>query len=452
MSLNQSEPTARERVPTQSPTTAKPSREPTPPPSGTPTKRPTNAPSKKPTYSPLPYGDFRREFWCGLDWFDAGNNCAQKCPSGDDADCPGDLLCMSGVASCKNEMGFGAYGPENGINITTTVPPVAGGEDDQGEDAGLQGTSSTVAAATTTALIFVNTGDATRPAEGMAGDDAAKTTTAATENGQTTTIAGSTEVPATLPPLEGPYTDEMVRIVLYGIEAIDTAALNRWSTLTANYFERFFNDYDEEDDVIRSNITDMFIELSNVNQEVPPDHDFNPLNDPSKKRNLRQVRRVQVETDTRNAQTMITFDQTSTFRSYLDVLNEDPQLITRRPLETPVYRAEYVTYLRSVDFDTYGNLTFVSHMLYTDFPTPAPSLSPTPEPSLSPVEPGQPTLPPNTDAPTTAAPETDAPTFEASWDMSCNLCKPGQYGVNADIIWDGKVSSCVDICECSLLF
>lgn len=459
----QAEPTARERVPTQKPTTAKPSREPTPPPSGTPTPKPSNAPSKKPTYAPLPYGDFRREFWCGLDWFDAGNNCAQKCPSGDDADCPGDLLCMSGVASCKNEMGFGAYGPEHGINFTATVPPTADVENDQGgNEDGLSGTNSTVAgeefestvstvAATTTELIFVNTSDATRPAsDGLVGDGGSTTSTISPENEVVTTIAASTEVPATLPPVEGPYTDELVRIILYGIDALDTAALNRWSTVTANYFERFFNDYEEGDDVIRSNITDMFIEISSVDQQVPPAHDFNPtLTDSQKRRNLRQARRVQVETDSQHSETMITFDQTSSFRSYLDVLNDDPQLITRRPLETPVYRAEYVTYLRSLDFETYGNLTFVSHILYTDFPTPAPSLSPTPEPSLSPVVPGEPTLPPNTDAPTAAAADTEEPTLQASSEIVCNLCKPGQYGVNANVIWNGEVSSCVDICECA---
>ena len=62
-----------------------------------------------------------------------------------------------------------------------------------------------------------------------------------------------------------------------------------------------------------------------------------------------------------------------------------------------------------------------------------------------------PTMPPNTDEPTTAAPVTDEPTFQASSDVVCNLCKPGQYGVNADIIWDGKVSSCVDICKSLLI-
>ena len=367
---------------------------------------------------------------------------------------------MSGVANCKREMGLGAYGPEVGINVTTTVAPVVVEDGEEAEEgAGLEEsgtTTSTVAAvtttevaATTTELIFVNTGDATRPAtDGATGEDEEVTT--ATETG--TTVVATTEVTVPPPPMEGPFTDEMVRIILYGISSLDSAALNRWSTLTANYFEQFFNGYEGEDDVIRSNITDMSIEISNVEQDIPPVHDFNPLTNPSEKSNLRRARRVQVEADFQNAQTMIMFDQTSTYRSYLNVLNDDPQLITRRPLETPEYRAEYVTYLRSVDFDVYGNLTFVSHMLYTDFPTPAPSLSPTPEPSSSPVEPGEPTLPPNTDAPTTAAPVTDEPTFQASSDVVCNLCKPGQYGVNADIIWDGKVSSCVDICEWILHF
>jgi hypothetical protein len=231
------------------------------------------------------------------------------------------------------------------------------------------------------------------------------------------------------------------------VPSLDTAALARWTTLTSSYFEEFFNKYAENDDVIRSNITDMSIELSGVEQEEVPDHDFNPLADSSKKSNLRKSRRVQLDTSNGTAQTMISFNQTSSYRSYLDVINDDPQLITRRPLETPQYRAEYVSYLRSADFSTYGSLSFVSNMLYTDFPTPAPSLSPTPQPSLSPVEPGEPTSPPNTLSPTTEAPSSEAPTDPPSTDVVCNLCKPGQYGVNANIVWDGEVSSCVDICE-----
>lgn len=367
---------------------------------------------------------------------------------------------MSGVASCKKEMGFGAYDYEiTGVNVTTTVPPAIVEEEEE------SGTTSTAAATTTTELIFVNPGDSLTETdtEGLNGEDGATTTvspttevpvpdgattssTVAPPPDTTTTIsATTTEVPVPLPPVEGPYTDENVRIILYGISSLDTAALNRWTTLTGNYFEQFFNDYDEEEDVIRSNITDMFVELSNVDQEVPPEHEFNPLTDQSQKRNnlRRQARRIQVEVDAENAQTMISFDQSSSYRSSLDVLNDDPQLITRRPLETPEYRAAYVTYLRSIDFDVYGDLTFVSHMLYTDFPTPAPSPSP--------VEPGLPTMPPNTDEPTTAAPVTDEPTAQASSDIVCNLCKPGQYGVNADIIWDGTVSSCVDICEFALI-
>ena len=341
---------------------------------------------------------------------------------------------MSGVASCKNEMGFGAYGPENGINNTATMAPVP--DEEEG------GTASTVAA-TTTELNFVNIGESTEPAaDSMTGDNVGTTTVSPQKDEIVPKNTTSTELQVPLPPIEGPYTDKNVRIILYGIDLLDTAALNRWTTVTANYFEEFFNGYfDDKDDVIRSNITDMSIELSNVNQAVPPEHKFNPLIEANRKRNLRQTRRIQADIEAKNTQTMISFDQTSSFRSYLNVLNDEPQLIIRRPLETSEYRAEYVTYLRSIDFDTYGNLTFVSHILYTDFPTAAPSLSPTPEPSVSPVEPGKPTIP------VTKAPVTDEPTFQTSTDVVCNLCKPGQYGVNADIIWNGEVSSCVDICK-----
>ena len=121
---------------------------------------------------------------------------------------------------------------------------------------------------------------------------------------------------------------------------------------------------------------------------------------------------------------------------HLDVVNYDPNFIMRRPLETPEYRADYVAYLRSMDFTNFGDLEYVSNFMYSEFPT----LSPTTlMPTDSPVMPGEPTMPPQSDELTT---ETTPPPTE---NFGCNLCKPGQIGIDADVILNGEVQSCVDV-------
>jgi len=46
-----------------------------------------------------------------------------KCPSGDDSDYPGELLCMSGVAECKNKMGFDYCGADwNSVDCAPATP------------------------------------------------------------------------------------------------------------------------------------------------------------------------------------------------------------------------------------------------------------------------------------------------------------------------------------------
>ena len=63
------------------------------------------------------------EFWCGLDWFDAQANCAQRCPSGGDEECLYGLKCISGVATCKKELGYSGYpGLVPTANPTTGKP------------------------------------------------------------------------------------------------------------------------------------------------------------------------------------------------------------------------------------------------------------------------------------------------------------------------------------------
>jgi hypothetical protein len=399
------------------------------------------------THAPLPYGDMRREFWCGLDWFDAEANCPQKCPSGGDEECFHPLIeglrCITGVASCKDEMGYAAYGI-----TTSTVANVASLDGSGGGDE-----------VTTTGSTELNKDTAaTKPA--------ALDTVGSTQSAQE--IAATTAIAEETVPLQGPFQDDMVRIILYGLDTLDSAALTRWTIMTTNYFEEFFNDFDDSSattsgkDVIRIGVYDVSVEMQNIVQEMAPEHDFNPLiagEDIAGRKLLQleavdtfdpmwlngQVRGLQATDGESKPMVMITYQQLTSYRSTLDVINEGSQYITRRPLETPRYRAEYVSYLRAQDYATFGSLEFVSHFLYTEFPTAAPSGSPTLKPSTSPVEPGKPTLPPMTSEPTTPLPVSVAPSPYPSTNLVCNLCRPGQYGVNANVIWNDEVSTCVEI-------
>lgn len=325
-----------------------------------------------------------REFWCGLDWFDAQANCAQRCPSGSDDLCLYGLRCISGVSTCKKELGYSNYpGLVPTATPTTSKPSRSPTPGPVGEGG-------------------------TTPAAG--GDDGA--------------AAEST------PPLIGPYREDMVRIILYGVQNLDEAALERWRIMTEKYIESFFNNEKEEEvDQIRREVFDVSVTIENPVLDLAPSHEFNPMVVGELDRGSRNLQ------EEKNS-VMITYSQEFTYRSNLNVLNDDPRLISQRPLESAEYRAEYVNYLRSLDFMTYGDLEYASKFLYSEFPTPAPT---TKEPTRSPVVPGTPTLPPQTNPPMMK--QTPYPTSN----ISCNLCLPGQYGVNNEVIWNGSKTTCVDI-------
>ncbi len=38
-----------------------------------------------------------------------------------------------------------------------------------------------------------------------------------------------------------------------------------------------------------------------------------------------------------------------------------------------------------------------------------------------------------------------SPTFNPTGRFGCNLCRPGQYGANANVVFDGEVSTCMEI-------
>jgi len=337
------------------------------------------------------------EFWCGLDWFDAQANCAQRCPTGSDDLCLYGLKCISGVATCKNELGYSNYpGLVPTANPTTSKPSRS-------------------------------------PTPAPVGEDGVTSPAAPDDN-------GATAEPTI--PLVGPYHEDMVRIILYGVNTLDDPALKRWRIMTEQFIESFFNEAKEEEvDQIRKEVFDVSVSIENPVQDVAPSHEFNPMvvgdeivvgserGSRNLRRNLQQAKNG----------TMITYSQDFVYRSNLTVLNDDPRLIAQRPLETAEYRAEYVSFLRSADFATFADLEFASKFLYSEFPTPAPT---TKEPTRSPVVPGTPTSPPQTDAPVIMPTEGKQTLYPTS-DLNCNLCLPGQYGLNEEVIWNGNVTTCV---------
>lgn len=299
------------------------------------------------------------------------------------------LKCISGVATCKKELGY-----ENYPGLIPTAKPT---------------TSK----------------PSRSPTPGPKGEGGGK---------PAVVVGGGDDVVTAEPtlPLIGPYREDMVRIILYGVQNLDDPALERWRLMTQNYIQSFFNDNKAgEVDQLRREVFDVSVTIENPVVDLAPSHEFNPmvvgeLDRGSLRRNLQETK----------SGVMITYSQDITYRSNLNVLNDDPRVISQRPLETAQYRAEYVSYLRSLDFPTYADLEYASKFLYSEFPTPAPT---TKEPTRSPVVPGTPTLPPQTGAPITK--QTPNPVSN----MKCNLCLPGQYGLNEEVIWDGSVTTCVTL-------
>ena len=430
-------------------------------------------------------------------------HCSIKCPSGSDDECPTlsdgtELKCLSGVSDCKNEMGLGVYDKNSTTTDGTTTdagvgdgdveqPSVVVNVDAVEEETSVPTTAKPSRSPTklpTPETFYSLGGDtsestAAKPS-GMSKPTEETTTTTTGVADETTSVAvtdDSDEEESPEVALQGPFTEDMVRIILYGLDSTSIlsspTALEQWKTLTTTYFIDFFNNYPTQEmlddgirgpDTIRNSVYDVSIEIIDEVMEEAPVHEFNPMvvqsvnvrDGDRKKRNLRNTKKTEERRRTQQQQEgnggidptkviMITYSQSTTYRSSLVVINDDPNLIVRRPLETPEYRAEYVSYLRSANFDIFGDLEYVSRFLYTEFPTAAPSGVPTMEPSSSPVLPGEPSHAPQTDAPVTSSPTGLPPTAHPTENFGCNLCEPGQYGVNADVIFNGEVSSCMEI-------
>ena len=330
-----------------------------------PTPKPTGVPSKRPTHSPLAFDDFRRQFWCGLGYWDAMTNCPQKCPSGSHDECPttpgGEKLkCLSGVSDCKNEMGMRAYGAQ---------------EEEEPEEMPDQGESRPVS--DSKPVVTASDADATLQDDGS--------------------VSANAIAEPVKPEYElmGPYEEDMVRVVLYGIDTLTSANLNRWKKLTTNYLEEFYNNYpsqnmlasgEEPEDKIRAGIFDVEFTLSDVKADPVPEHSFDSLvvgevdkrGLPGGKRNLRSrgfeskagsrgaslgIRNRALQGDEEDVMVMITYTQSTPYRSSLDVLNEDVRFINELPLATAEYRAAYVNYLRGAAFGIFSELEYASRFL-----------------------------------------------------------------------------------------
>ena len=359
---------------------------------------------------------------------------------------------MSGVKDCKNEMGLGAYDEAS----------AAAEEAAEMEEAFAGNVRPREIDPVATLTAQPTPSPVEEQFHSLGGKQTASKPSGRTKPGLTISAVTTTAATTLPPPPLLTYEQPMVRIILYGLASVLTpAALRSWKRSTQVYVEDFFNKYptqqmlDEGDvadvDQIRSRVFDVEVEISDEVVAAAPVHDFEPLATDQQSRlrgRLLQTEMTEAEiTGIDPARTiMITYSQTSRYLTTLDVINDDSSmLVLRRPLETPEYRAEYVQYLRSVDFNTFRDLEFVSVFLFTEFPTAAPTGIPTATPTESPVKPGEPTAIPNTPRPTTLAPISSAPTMHPTENFGCNLCRQGQYGVNANVIYDGELSTCMDV-------
>jgi len=391
-------------------------------------------------------------------------NCAQRCPNGSDDECPGELNCLSGVTDCKNEMGMSAYmTKEDGTGNETMVD--------------LETMSTEVDTAT----------NSPRPSRTPTSSSSSSGEPAASINSQSPSAELLEQLSESASPvaevvaaeeaedtneLQGPFEQDMVRIILYGLDSDTVLAdgnitLNSWKTLTRSYIMDFFNKYptqdmldagDEGSDAIRAGLYDVTVVISEETMHEAPPHDYDPLvegevgvknnrrhlrrsarsgsksktnyaSSAAEQKNTAAIRRTQTGIDPSKT-VMITYSQSSTYRSPPDLVNEDPSIIMRLPLETSEYRADYVNYLRARDYATFQNLEYASQFFYTDFPTAAPVGIVTTKPTGGPVVPGEPTV---------------APTLSPTEDFGCNLCEPGQAGVDAELMFNGEPSTCMEV-------
>eukprot|EP00804_Cyclotella_cryptica_P001097 CCRYP_008384-RA/>CCRYP_008384-RA protein AED:0.01 eAED:0.01 QI:1960/1/1/1/1/1/3/42/1350 len=133
---------------------------------------------------------------------------------------------------------------------------------------------------------------------------------------------------------------ENLRMALYGLPEMTSDTITAWETLTASYFEEFYNDYTDTSDATRAAVND-----------VETMYEFTELNLASSRRVLHIRRRL---SDTAH---LITYTQTTKYMTDEDVKLGD---VLQYPFNDPQKREEYIQYLKDAEPDMFSSLEDVS--------------------------------------------------------------------------------------------
>lgn len=153
-----------------------------------------------------------------------------------------------------------------------------------------------------------------------------------------------------------------VRMALYGMTELTSDHISEWETLTASYFEEFYNDYTGTSDSTRAAVSD-----------VEAWFEFTSLNLASSRRMLHVRRRLQ------GSAHLITYTQRTRYTSDDDVTLGD---VLQGPFSDPTKRADYITYLQE-NSELFSDLQGVSTVfLPVDMPQYSPAAA-TPTESAS---------------------------------------------------------------------
>ena len=183
---------------------------------------------------------------------------------------------------CKNEMGMSAYmtkedgtGNETMVDKETTTATSSS----KPSRTPTLSSSSSSSGEPSTATIFSQ-----GPSAGFE-----QLTESASPVALEETVAASEEEDTN--ELQGPFEEDMVRIILYGLDsdivlADGNTTLNSWKTLTRNYIMDFFNKYptqemldagDAGSDTVRASLYDVTVVIAGETMDEAPPHDYAPV-------------------------------------------------------------------------------------------------------------------------------------------------------------------------------
>jgi len=132
---------------------------------------------------------------------------------------------------------------------------------------------------------------------------------------------------------------ENLRMALYGLPEMSSDQVIAWETLTASYFEEFYNDYTDSSDATRAAVND-----------VETMFEFTEMNIASSRRRLRISRRL-IDTH------LVTYTQTTKYNTDEDVKLGD---VLQYPFNDPEKRTSYIQYLKDAEPDLFSGLVDVS--------------------------------------------------------------------------------------------